>query len=780
MENMRWERLILATLMVITISCAFAKSLYGKIECETIGNIPSHEIMCVLQNTDSTILQTVKCGVEGRFRFDEVPQSAVYLLIQIPGANAVRMAVPFNNKDVDLGKIHVDAKSTSLQEIVVEGESSNFDVEKMTVIPSSFTLKSSNTVLAVLEQLYLPGLLVNTVLQTSSIYGKDVIYKVDGIKRPLSYVLTLNPSKILKIEYSTNTSIRDVTSNSGGVINIILKKKEGGVSHYQNLYSALTCKMINENIGLSFNYKKSEFNLSYGGQYRGYNKCFNDSYSLFIKENDTIVKTVRSNPGNLRMFLNDISLDYNYVPNSSFAFSVKAGNLFGPWKKTWDGMNEEFRHGIVNGNYTDNLINQPYFIPSLDVYVKKSSPKLGTIEYNNVTTYNRIRNDSWSNYQFADKEDVFYNNSVHGKKWSTINELLWIKRILNTEINIGCRDTYVRQSYTYINLDGGFSELTNNTLFFYAEAKGKLRKLNYTLGTGAYITNTFGNNFNRLSYFRNYSVARWLISPFHRMSINGALKFSPGFPSPGSIDDIFLIINNLSAVKGNPYLKPSNTLEGDININWGCKGVNLSYRCYYGHTWLPIFSNIKLWDGYFTSMSENGGRYNSFETGLNISYVHKFNQKLTLNISAYGAYGIHWFEEESSVEHRYGKPYFHGKFSLNYGFWTFGMSGSTKIKTLYGNIITVKGPESYGVVSYRWRNFNFSVMLSWIGWKHGDSKEYINISEINPSLTSTQIRNNANTVGLSITYRFNKGINTNNFNRNLNNKDRNSDTLREK
>ena len=85
-------------------------------------------------------------------------------------------------------------------------------------------------------------------------------------------------------------------------------------------------------------------------------------------------------------------------------------------------------------------------------------------------------------------------------------------------------------------------------------------------------------------------------------------------------------------------------------------------------------------------------------------------------------------------------------------------------------MIYTNGSYSNISLSYTWRNFNFSVVGSWIGINKGDYKYQKSLSDLNPSDSETIIKDNSNTIGLAITYRLDYGRifsrRTNNLNSN--------------
>ncbi|MBD5357858.1 MAG: hypothetical protein HDR88_12770 [Bacteroides sp.] len=771
-------RLLLGIVLLVLLShnIGHARMLKGTVCSRDSVTLNFSRIECDILDGDSILLFTTTCNAKGEFILNGVSDKSSILLIHNEDFYPIYLNLTADNRKViDFGKIYLSPRHQTLDDLVVESSHNPIDVENMTVYPNASVLKHSTSVLSVLEHFMLPGLDINRILQSSTIYGKDVIYKVDGIRRSLNYILTINPSDILKFEYSTSPSIKDYPTDAGGAINIILKKRNNGISLFENLFTSITCGMTNENLAAQMNYKKSEFNISYNAQFRNYKHSLSDSQSLFINNHDTCFRNINGKHGRLSMLLNDLSFTYNYVPNTSTYLSIKGELVFGPWKKSTYNTDTEITSDTYYEYNSIRNILQPRSIPSLDLYFKKVISGGSSIEINSVTTYNKTKDQSVLRFQIPKQSEIAYDNSISGNKVSIINDFLWDKRFNHIDSRIGLRDSYSHSSYNYAPHDSSQSRCHN--LFLFADIKGRIGRVNYVVGTGLYYNDIRRRNFNRLSYIKNYSVGRWALSPMRKMSIGGTLKFSPIFPAPGNLDNVCMVTDNLTATMGNPYLKSSTKLEVDINVSFSIKGFNLFLQSYAGKTWKPVYSDIFLSDGYFTSIPMNGRSHRAFVTSFNLDYRATVSSTFSLGASGYIALNQDIFSKSPSKTKKHGSLFLKGKFFMQYKSLSFSMSFNNKSESLYGDIITITGPYSYCSLGYQWKSFNFEAMVAWIGTKYGDYKCYRNLSQINPSFTRNIIKDNENTAGIVITYRLSKGIMSRKVSRNLNNKDGGSDAL---
>lgn len=459
----------------------------------------------------------------------------------------------------------------NLKEVTVVSANRTADVEKITIIPEKSLLKHNASSLGVLKDLMLPGLNVNTIMQSADIYGKSVLFKINGIPKSIQSIPTLSPSEIAKVEYSNTVSIKDATSNIGGTINFILKEKLSGGTVYNSLYSAVTTGMINENAEITYNNRASQFALNYNMQWRGYSKSFSDSYTEYLAGTQSTIRESKGLMGDLNMCLNNLAASYTLTPSKNTVLSLSLGYFFGPWKKTTENDNTQ----TVGLDKATSLfksarkIDQPYSIPSVDLFLKHTFKNKSQLEFTSVTAYNHSDNLWQQTYIYPDKKTVDFVNDVTGKQWTTINELYFTKRIKGYNIKLGVKDTYTHSSNLYRSNDTfSKTDLKENVLFAYAELGGRIRALSYTLGTGIYYEDIRQTGFTNRNFLKNYSILRWMVSPVGKFSFNGAVKLSPELPSITSMDNVFMRIDDLNANIGNPTLSPSLSLAGDLNISF--------------------------------------------------------------------------------------------------------------------------------------------------------------------------------------------------------------------
>lgn len=727
-----------------------------------------------LQEMDSIVFISSTVAEGGGFMVDDRENRASKVMIKASGYDTVELDIPFGRNDHDMGSIYIFHRFKELGELTVNASVMTVAVDKMTVYPEKSVLRSSDSSFGVLANLMLPGLEINPVTRTATINGLPVIYKINGIPRSAARIAALNPSDIRKIEYSNSPSIRETTDNVGGVINIFLREVNSGGSLYERAFSAVTTKMADNDFSIRHNHRASEFCISYGMQWRDYNESYTDSRISYLAGGTPIIRTLKGKAGKLRMTRNDIRASYVFTPSSRTLFSATAGYYFGPWKRVTQESNTS-RDDIGKTEYdSERLIDQPYSMPSIDFYLKQTFGDGSSLEVNAVGTYNHSDNSQDRLIEYPGQETQRYDNSIASSKWSAIGEAVWSRRLRKILLRTGIREFYQHAENIYEISAGGDSRdiLDNNCLFVYADVQGKIRKFGYTLGTGLFHVRNDNGIGDRTEYVRNYSVGRWMMSPLGGFTLNGAVKYSPRTPSLGELGDALLRTDDLTASIGNPLLRSSESLEADATVMYRFREMSFNVRGYYGHTWNPVYTLVYYEDGLYVTQPVNGRGYDAWNVGLNASYRHINNTSLSYGASLYfQTAGQHCrISETDGMSH--AGVYVSGNLFVQWNGLSFNASAKSRSKALYGEVMTTVGEEMNVSVSYAWRNFNFSVIGVWIGVRRGDYKTFESLSAINPYESTNMLRDNYNTVGISVAYRLDYGRQKKRDSRSLNNSDR--------
>lgn len=711
-------------------------------------------------NRNNEVSDSLRTDILGNFHAEVDPSDAGHLHIYSRGYSPLNVALSEIQRDSVYTFVLEKDSSVIIKDVNVYAPRQISTLEKTIIYPEKQILNNNHSSLGVLHDLMLPGLEINSVLQTATIYGKRIIFKINGIPKPLESILSLSPTSIKKIEYSNSLSIKESTNGAGGIINIILKDKDYGASVYNSIYSAVSTGMVNETLGLSFNKGCHLVSLDYNLQWRSYKNSITDISSEYLSEPYMFTRSSSGKSGRLRMCLNNIYASYAYNHNNRTILSFSCGYLFGPWKR--ETLTENSDMSLTNerqDRYMNRkLISQPYSVPAAGLYFIHNFSNGSRLEYNLTTGFNNSHNTWNQEYSFDDKTIQSFENIICSDKWNLINEISWNKRIGDNTLKLGINESFIDTRNKYMSTNqGNKARLRENELFPYIEFTGKIRNLSYSMGTGLYYVNRKNSDKTSQDLLNNYSTLRLFVNLDHGFNINGTLKFSPNYPSLGSLADYFLVTDNLTATKGNPNIRQSSCLMSETNISYS-KGAFSSYlRIAYDKIWDPFFLVTSFQSPYYVSMTVNGRNESRFSVGLNLQYRNFMSNNISYGFKIYTELCAFSSVLSNTAQHKLMSYYISGNCFINYKDWTLAVSGNSKFKSLSGEVITTICPYSNISLGYRWKSFNFDFVAAWLGNKDGDYKKFQSLSEVNPSITKNLIRDNANCVGIAVTYRFDYG-----------------------
>lgn len=217
---------------------------------------------------DSSMAGGTITNKEGRFILDNVPPGfyrlrASYIGYQTRTIDSVRVFP--QNLNIDLGVIALDEKSIDLSNVVVVGEKeviiNNLD-KKVINVEKDLTTVGGNAVDVVQN---IPSVTVDADGNVSYRGNQNIRILIDGKPSELlglgsgDVLSNIPASQIESVELVTNPSARYDPEGTGGILNIILKKKrDGGVNGNISLTGGTGDKF---NGSLNMNYRISSFNF---------------------------------------------------------------------------------------------------------------------------------------------------------------------------------------------------------------------------------------------------------------------------------------------------------------------------------------------------------------------------------------------------------------------------------------------------------------------------------------------------------------------------------------
>lgn len=700
----------------------------------------------------------------------------VFLLISTGAKAQVNDSVKVNKNAAQIDT------TLHLKEVVIKAARVIHKIDRDIILPSAKIKENSSNGYDLLRNLKLPNIKVNEVQQSISSFLGGVQVRINDIKATVQDILALQPDEVIRIEYIDNPGVRYGDGDLAIVINYVVKRRfagyVGGVSTSQAFWEGFN----NSNAFFRYNYKKSEFGLSYGLNYRWYDKRRKDSQTTYIQP-DGLQRNVDYIGQNAEMTYNshNLQLGYNLTELGKYVLNVRFGL---DWTNA--PYNERLQKVFETGCqdlllYTKDLGN--FRNPSLDIYYSLNLPHKQNLIVNVVGTHLGSDNSHKQNeYALITSVDqTLKSNPLHdygyeviGSKYSLITEAVYSKVLSKPLIFSGGINYAVsRTDNKYSGSQNLTTILNSNNVYLFSQLDGRISKIaNFQLGIGAnYISIEQGNvGFNKWTFRPKLTVASNSIRNF-RVRLTGSV--APQLPSLSQLSEVRQQSSNIQAEDGNSKLKATSTYNASIGFTWSHKIVDVNWGGSLSHTPDAIMTSI-------TPLKQSDGSY---------LYVWKpENQKSFTTYFAYTNCTFHIipdiFDIQGELQYQHlksrGLDYSHDFEPLHYGIsayfnlkkWYIVYEFANAWEKLYGETRSAGERRSNLTISYKNKNLRMGLSCILLGYAQGFDYKSQTDSKYYTSRDNTYLKNNGNMLMFTLGYTFNYGRKYKSDKRKLNNSDK--------
>ena len=766
------QKIILVLFLLLQSMYSYSYVIKGTIVDET--GKPIRKAVIIGRNSMKKVVVGVETDGLGQFSSANVNDSTLSIEISKNDYATVYYNIEGTSSEfVDLGIIKLKPLVVNLGEVVVTAQAVIRKPDRYLIIPLKKEIEQATNGLSLLSgmQYKIPGLTVNESLQTVKVDNVTPVFKINGKPSDISRILALNPQRILRIEYQDNP---DVRYENRRVINIILNPRDVGGSIIANMSGGVNANFINGNIGASYHYKKSEWELNYRTNWRNYDEREISSSSEFIGRSTPISRERVGIPGDFRYLSNELSLGYTYMHNSNTVFAAKAGMGFENQKMNDDSWNTQ--------GYMDNLSKYQnlthrklrFRSPDIDLFYRKQIDQSQYIEANIYGRYSSGNyNRSYMNIYQSPLPNDFFESVTDNKSWRIGADMMYSKAFKYLSTNFGIQDYYndadnEQTESGILNRD----KITQNRLSVYGQMLGRIKRLNYSISAIG-IYNHANNNSYKTNAVRlksnvtiNYPISQYL-------TLNYLLMYDPALPSISQQSDLVQTIDEISVRQGNPDLKPSLYIRNRMYLRYADKRFSGSLWASHSRTMNPIYYA-------YNYISDTSSPYYDKFMSRPINGPHNDQINLELDLSTQELFGfatvwgnIGWdnihinMPDKSHVKNRL---YASLNGALSFGNWT--MSANYQIRPRYdlsGNSYTSEDRWNTIKAQYKYKNWYFSLTGVNLFTKRGNVYDTITISDVHPEVYTQSIKDCANMILLGVNYRFDLGKKGNKTKRSLNN-----------
>lgn len=511
----------------------------------------------VLQTTDSVFVLGTTTDGKGSFVLDKVKSGDYLLVISSLGYETQYVSLNGFNKSVTLGDIPMEDASVSLDGVTVSASNTSSRSDRKLVFPSDRQVKASTNGMDLLQQLMLPKIQVNPMSSEIKVPGNgEVQLRINGVKVELQEIKSLLPSDIIRIEYHDNPGLR--YGNAEVVLDYIVRRPETGGTLSLDMSQGVNALWGEHRFSGKINHKKSEFGASYRFGPRDFYGMSRDNEEIFhLADGTELHRKETGDPSHARMFMHNVNLNYSIQDPEKYLFNA----TFRYWNNhqpNWD------YRGILSNlenpdDYVDmvDLNSEDNQVPALDLYYQRNLKNDQTLVFNVVGTYNRTSSRRF--YQESRDRELLtdINNRVSGNKYSVIGEGIYEKKLANgNRLSTGLRHTQSFSNNEYRNGHNYDTHMNQAESSLYGEFKGKVRKLDYTLGVGvsrSYYKQDGTDDSYQYYTFNPRFTLQYALPGQSFVRLRGYVGNSS--PSLGNLSAIEQVIDSLQLQRGNPQLE---------------------------------------------------------------------------------------------------------------------------------------------------------------------------------------------------------------------------------
>ena len=737
----------------------------------------------VLASSDSTALVGASVGLfddkgqltsgvstesEGQFALQADPQVARELRISSIGYTPMTIQIAGDARGViALGTLYMSEDSQLLDQVVVQGQRSR--VDKMLLFPQQAELARSQDFLSLLQTMQLRGLTIDLMNKQASIRGGEVQWQIDGVPRTIQDVQSIDPKRILRIEYSDMVSARYTDRGIGGIVNVILKERLHGGSVWTQVESALTTGFVNGALGARYDRGLHSFTLDYNNGFRDYRKRFAYLETKYIAPHEELTRTETPEASPFGYMVQNLNLSYLYKPSERQQFSATLRNEFVNYHST---SRSEIAQSDSDPFHRESSVKERSYTPALDLYYANMLSNGGKLEVNLVGSYSHgMHSLSLQDQKATQMREV--QNAVDVSRTALIGEVVYNHPFSSHfMLATGLQHTTAYSLNKYVEMT---DNLLENNSYLFANAQGQLGKVQYSIGTGAKLF-VVQDATDRKLFVRNQSTLSLFYSPINHLTLVLKSTYLPTLPSLSMLSRVQQRVDDLMRTSGNPDLKAAQSLYNRFGVYYQTKLFTSNLDFSINNTWAPI-----LWDatydvagGYFLNRAMNG-RFNrqysiSWQGGLNNLWNF-----LTLQ----GTVRYDMFRTYTGVAaYQLNSLYWDVSVMMSYKGWTLGYDYVHPQWTLSGHTKSLGENSSRLMLLYKYRDWSFYASCIFPFTPRGAEYQSETLSPVIPSTSRVYILDNRNMVTVGVAWRLNFGKQLQLIDRTLQNRDSNESVVK--
>lgn len=649
--------------------------------------------------------------------------------------------------------------SLSLNEVVVKGERTVNRDNTLHLLPTKEQKEASTTGYGLLSRLALPLVTVNEVTKTISVPPNmgQLQVRINDIVADKHDLTSLDPKTVRRVDFLQNPGAR-YGMDVDYVVNIITEKPEFGYTVGAELMQTLTSMRSNGEAFAKLNRGKSEFGVNYSFGFSDMKKQeYEETVDYLMPDNSVFTMQRTDNDWRTRQVSHDLQLQYTLADTSRYTLQATVGGTLSRIPRNTRTRTE------VSGGVEETLpmrSTDDTKTALADLYFNYNLTKRQSLTVNASGSYTASDYD----YSYGGSSPYAYTSA--SKARTMFAEAVYENRLRPFTLSAGATFDYNFTGVDYHGDTEAHNSILTQGVYMFAQIKGRLANLSYTVGTGAsYRHYRQGSQRNDYWLWRPELQLSW--SPWRpfRLSYNVSMTQKP--PRLAYLGDATVRNNTFEFTAGNPTLRPNKVVEQSITASLQLPSLYTQIMTAYRKSpdcTMPKIERMTADDGstYFLFTRTN-------QPAVSLFYVNNYTRydvlsgKLSLNFMG-GLYrcfnfGDDYTHHSSAFNWSAGADAYLGRLSLSAyvdNGWNF-LEGETKNRqaTVY-----------YLTASYRLGDFNVSLF-----WQHCfQNRVKMNDAELLNRYVHKTMRMYSGDLGnmltLSLTWRLSRGREHKSVNRN--------------
>lgn len=745
-------------IIIVMLLAGMIQALFAQVEIKgQIKSAKDSEVLefvnVVLQTTDSIFVMGTTTDQQGHFTLTQVAPGDYRLYISSLGYATKYIPLASLDKDITLNDITLEDGSVSLDEITVSGSNMTSKSDRMLVYPSERQVEASSNGLNLLQQLMLPKVQINPLFNEIKLPGGgEIQLRINGVKVEQQDIVALQPSEVIRIEYHDNPGLR--YGNAEVVLDYIVRRPETGGSFGVNLSDAPFVAWGNNSVNGKINHKKSEFSVNYSISHRDFYGMTRDNEEHFkFADGSTLIRREAGESGHGEMYWQNLSANYSFLEPGKRQFNATLRY----W--SYDQRHMDYKgilYNVANPSDRVDMIDRTADNnkrPAIDLYYLESLPNDQTLVFNLVGTYNttdnhRIYREGRENIHLTD-----INNIVKGDKYSIIGEAIYEKKLGTNSLSGGLRYNHSFSDNTYLNGHDYTTKMDQSQAYAYVEFKGKLKKLDYTLGAG--VTRDWFKQEGEGDGYEDYTFNPRIILHYNLpgqsyIRLRGDIRNSS--PSLSNLSAVEQVIDSIQVQRGNPQLNPYLRYSTELTYELQ-KGI------FYGNLWgtyeyqpNAIMDEKRLEGNRIVQTWDNQRNWQRLASRLTLRVGPL---KDILQVSATGGVN-HYMSNGNTYSHKYTNWFTDINVSATYKKFMLAFMLQTNWNWFYGE--TLSGGENIHMLMLSYKHKNLSLTAGMFNpFSDNYKQDTENWSEFASYKRSNYLSESSQMFILQLTYNFSFG-----------------------